>query len=1364
MIRFVSLILLVASASAAPAATDAVYRSEVRPLLNRYCIACHSTAKHTGDIDLEKFSSLSDVLREPRVWQKVVEQLTLEQMPPKPLPSPSTADRAKMLAWVNAALATAARAHAGDPGPVVLRRLNNAEYNYTIRDLTGVSALDPAKEFPADGAAGEGFMNTGNALAMSPSLVTKYLDAGKAVAAHAMLLPDGIRFSASTSRQDWTDQLLAEIRAFYATFTEDGGMETVKQQGIALDKNRGGRLPLKRYITASLALRAPGASVAAVAKKHNLSPKYLAALQNLLQGGRPSPLTDPLRTQWSKASTAADVDAMVAAIGRWQETLWKFSSVGHIGKEDGPKAWMEPVDPVVERQELRLKLARPASGNDVTVYLAAHNAGDGATGDVVLWNPRIEIPGSPPVPLRDLPALAADLAARRARVFATTAASLRDPANADPAWADFLGLRSAAPFALQLLEGRIEKSGAYDFVQGWGSAKLPMLLANSSGTHVRVPGNMKPHAVAVHPSKTLKAAVGWRSPVSAALRVEGAITRAHAECGNGVTWALELRRGRTRQTLAAGEARGAKPVTLGPFERVRVQPGDMLSIFIGPREGNFSCALTDLDFKLSGSGADQWSLSEDVNTNVLAGNPHADRSGRAGVWHFYTEPVAGHHGDTMIPAGSLLARWQAAESNEERGRLAVELQRLLTSSGPAPGDTSPDALLYRQLNSLAGPLFAGASATVAAKPSAQWGLAPNAFGRCPDATPVDAASICVQAPSVLTVHLPADLVADAEFVAVGGLAAKAGAEGSVQLELRTTLPQVNSSGLLEAGTTVGATNGVWTSNNQTVDYSTPVVVNPNSAASQRVRANFEEFRQMFPAALCYTKIVPVDEVVTLTLFHREDDALSRLILNDKQKARLDKLWNDLHYISRDALTLVDAFEQLWQYATQDADPSKFEPLRKPIQDRAAAFRQHLLDTEPRHVDAVVEFAGRAYRRPLKESEATELRSLYRQLRNQEMPHEEAVRLLLARVLVSPPFLYRTEAAPAGKQAGRVGDYELATRLSYFLWSSLPDAELRAAAAGQKLRTVAGLHSQTHRMLRDARVRRLATEFGAAWLHIHDFENLDEKSERHFPTFRDLRAPMYEETIRFFTDFFANNRSVLDLLSAKHTFLNEALAKHYGIPGVTGDEWRRLDNIAQYGRGGILGHASVLAKQAGASRTSPILRGNWIMEVLLGERSPRPPKDVPQLPADESTENLTVRQMVEKHTSDPRCAGCHARFDPYGYTLERYDAIGARRDKDLGNRPINDRAKLRGGVEVQGMEGLRDYILTQGRDAFVRQFCRKLLGYSLGRAVQLSDEPLLDDMQARLAATGHHVGSAIDIIVASRQFREIRGRDHEPEQH
>jgi hypothetical protein len=296
------------------------------------------------------------------------------------------------------------------------------------------------------------------------------------------------------------------------------------------------------------------------------------------------------------------------------------------------------------------------------------------------------------------------------------------------------------------------------------------------------------------------------------------------------------------------------------------------------------------------------------------------------------------------------------------------------------------------------------------------------------------------------------------------------------------------------------------------------------------------------------------------------------------------------------------------------------------------------------------------------------------------------------------------------------------------------------------------------MLGDDRVRRLATEFACQWLHIYDFDTLDEKSERHFPTFGDLRAPMYEESIRFFTDLFQRGGSVLSILDADHTFLNEALAKHYGIPGVTGDGWQRVEGVKKFSRGGILGQGATLAKQSGASRTSPILRGNWVAEVLLGDRLPRPPKDVPPLPEEEDSESLTVRQLTEKHSSDPRCAACHLRIDAFGFALEKFDAIGRLRERDSGNRLIDTRATAMDGSEIDGIEGLRDYLLTKRHSVYLRQFCRKLLGYALGRGVQLSDEPLLSDMQAQLAAKGYRVDAAIETIVRSRQFLDIRGRE------
>jgi hypothetical protein len=395
---------------------------------------------------------------------------------------------------------------------------------------------------------------------------------------------------------------------------------------------------------------------------------------------------------------------------------------------------------------------------------------------------------------------------------------------------------------------------------------------------------------------------------------------------------------------------------------------------------------------------------------------------------------------------------------------------------------------------------------------------------------------------------------------------------------------------------------------------------------------------------------------------------------------------------------------------------------------------------------------------LKDEETSGLRALYAALRAQELGHEEAVRLMLARVLVSPSFLYRAEEPGPGTTAKSVTGWEMASRLSYFLWSSAPDDALMRDAAEGRLDTAEGVAAAARRMVRDDRVRRLANEFGAAWLHVSDVATLDEKSERHFPEFAAVRGDLQEEVVRTFEDLFRNNRPVTDLLDGD-SVLNEALAKFYGIPGVRGPEWRRVSGVKGHGRGGVLGMGAVLAKQSGASRTSPILRGNWLCEVLLGDKLPKPPKGVPPLPEDESaTEGLTVRQLTERHSTDLKCSGCHVRIDPFGYALEAYDAIGRRRERDLAGRLLDTRVTLPGGVVVEGMDGLRGYLAGRRRDAFVRQFCRKLAGYALGRSVQVSDGPMLKEMASALAADGMRVQAALEVLVRSKAFREIRGRD------
>ncbi len=1381
--------------------TPQYFDKSIRPILKEYCLKCHSTEKQKGDLDLEQFSSLKEVMKHSKIWQNVAEQLANNEMPPKDKPQPPTVDRERLANWVNSALDEMALARAGDPGPVVLRRLSNAEYTYTIRDLTGVDSLDPVKEFPVDGAAGEGFMNTGAALVMSPSLITKYLDAGKNIASHAVLLPDGFRFSPAATRRDWSEELLSQIRAFYREYTDPRGGDKVNLQGIVFETNEGGRLPLEKYLDASLVLRDSGKTsdkaIAELARERNLSPKYLKILFNSLTGKSPSELLDRVRRSWL-AAKPADIPSLTAEIAQWQKVLWKFASVGHIGKAGGPKGWMEPVSPLSNKQEVKLKLAAPKDGKDITLYLVAGDAGDGNDHDYVVWQqPRLVAPGKPNILLRDLRDLTQELARQRTATFQSTSRALAaaaeasslglPPAGESPekqlaelarkhdievsqlkAWLDYLGIGTSGELKITgHFTKTLAKASNYDFIKGWGVSETPLLVANSSTQHVRIPGNMKAHGVAVHPSPKLQAAVGWQSPVAGPFRISAKVTHAHPECGNGVTWSLELRRGATRQRLASGNAQGAKEAKVGPFENVSIQKGDLVSLLIGPR-GDHSCDLTDVELSLASLSENprEWNLNKDVSDDVLAGNPHADSFGNEGVWHFYTEPISGA-GEVgpVIPPGSLLTKWQAAQEPAQKIQLAEQVQKLLLTGPPAAKD-SPDAALYRQLASLGGPLFARVDLSNLRKSKSenadasaeQWGLDPKTFGKHPNGGSLDSASLCVRAPSVIEVRLPADLASGYEFVTTGVLDKETGMEGSVQIQVLTSKPSVES-GLLPSQTAVTEAAGAWTSNNRRISYSAPIVVNEGTAAQKRMEAAFEEFRQLFPAALCYTKIVPVDEVVTLTLYYREDHQLSRLMLDDAQSARLDRLWDELHYVSGDALTLVDAFEQIWQFATQDADPKVFEPLRKPIQDRAAAYKKLLVDTQPKHVEAVLKFAERAYRRPLTAAETKELQNLYQKLRAEEIKHEEALRLTLARVFVAPAFLYHLEKAAPGEKSGPVSDWELANRLSYFLWSSMPDAELTSLAKSGRLHKPDVLAAQARRMLRDARTRRLATEFGCQWLHIHDFDTLDEKSERHFPTFAKLRGDMYEESIRFFADLFQRDGSVLNILNADYTFLNEPLANHYGIPGVKGAEWRRVDGVSKYGRGGILAQATTLAKQSGASRTSPILRGNWVAEALLGDKLPRPPKDVPRLPDDEAAlEGLTVRQLVEKHSSDPRCYGCHRRIDAFGYSLESFDAIGRRREKDLGDRPINTSVKVMDGSQFEGMDGLRNYLINKRGDVFLKQFCRKLLGYSLGRAVQLSDAPLLAEMRDKLKRNDYHISTAVETIVRSRQFREIRGRD------
>lgn len=448
-----------------------------------------------------------------------------------------------------------------------------------------------------------------------------------------------------------------------------------------------------------------------------------------------------------------------------------------------------------------------------------------------------------------------------------------------------------------------------------------------------------------------------------------------------------------------------------------------------------------------------------------------------------------------------------------------------------------------------------------------------------------------------------------------------------------------------------------------------------------------------------------------------------------------------------------------------------------------AIEKARVAAERTHLPALLKFAERAYRRPFASAERGELLAFYRSLREKDgLSHEDAIRDAVVSVLMSPHFCYRidlVEAVSSSKSGGAVrptgqdarqrvptarplSDHALASRLSYFLWSSMPDEELLARASAGDLHRPEVLAAQARRMMKDARIRGLAVEFGGNWLDFRRFEEHNAVDRERFPTFNDgLRQAMFEEPVRFLMDVVRENRTVLEFLYAKHTFVNPALARHYGMTDVSvpPNTWLRIENADRYERGGILPMAVFQTKNAPGLRTSPVKRGYWVVRRVLGEVIPPPPAAVPELPHDEAKlGSLTLREVLAKHREDKSCAACHARFDSFGLVFENYGPVGERREEDLGGRPVDTRATFPGGSERAGLDGLRAYIRTERQDDFLDNLSRKLLAYALGRSLMLSDDITIREMRTKLAANGHRSGSLVESIVTSPQFRTKRGPD------
>jgi len=404
-------------------------------------------------------------------------------------------------------------------------------------------------------------------------------------------------------------------------------------------------------------------------------------------------------------------------------------------------------------------------------------------------------------------------------------------------------------------------------------------------------------------------------------------------------------------------------------------------------------------------------------------------------------------------------------------------------------------------------------------------------------------------------------------------------------------------------------------------------------------------------------------------------------------------------------------------------------------------------------------AHQAYRRPIASDDLPQLLALYRQ-GAQNGGFEAGVKLALQKILVSPEFLFRAEFDPPGAAPGsvhRISDVELASRLSFFLWSSMPDDQLLAVAESGRLSDKSVLQAQVRRMLADPRAKELAKNFAGQWLFVRNIARIA-PDQTSFPNFDENLRQAFEQEMELLLDAqVREDRSVVDLLNVDYTYVNQRLAEHYGIRGIYGPEFRRI-TLTDPNRHGLLGKAAVLTVTSYPNRTAPTIRGKWVLQQVLGTPPPPPPPNVPSLKDDVTTKNLTMRQRMELHRSNPTCAACHRMMDPLGFALENFDGLGQWRNTvGYGTEKIDSSGALPDGTTFDGPAGLRDVLMTK-KGMFVETFTEQFLTYALGRGVEQYDHPVLRKITREAASDNYRWSSIILGIVNSTPFQMRRVSD------
>lgn len=526
-----------------------------------------------------------------------------------------------------------------------------------------------------------------------------------------------------------------------------------------------------------------------------------------------------------------------------------------------------------------------------------------------------------------------------------------------------------------------------------------------------------------------------------------------------------------------------------------------------------------------------------------------------------------------------------------------------------------------------------------------------------------------------------------------------------------------------------------------------------------------------------------DEFVERVKYHRDDRFVVDNLLDPATRARLDRAWNDLYasfeyhdnYLRLLArhfgVDLKDKGIAQMDKAGISALPAAMRKYVTPLRREYDAVVAAQIAAYPGHVDDCLRFANRAWRRPLTESEKQSLRAFYHKTVGEHGDHRKAIQALLARILIAPQFLYRLEQADNALAIRTVADtsqirpltnWEMASRLSYFLWASIPDDELRRAAAAGELSAEPGIRRQVQRMLADPKARRLATEFFGQWLGFYHFDQHKGVDTSRFAEFTDdVKEAMYDEAISFFEHIIRKDRPVREMVFADYTFLNKDLAKFYGVKKEikATEQPERVEGAGAFHRGGLLRLGAVLTATSAPLRTSPVKRGDWVLRRILGTPVPPPPADAGSIPADDKLfGGLSVKARLEQHKRNASCANCHVRIDPLGFALEHYDSTGRWREQYADGKPIEDEAALSDQTRIAGVDGLLNYLKVK-EEQVRKTLAHKMVGYALGRTILASDQPLID----RMVKTGTEAtfSQLVTEIATSKQFRNRLGAQEAP---